>query len=282
MNNQPTANNPRTALEQKYNSARTNLLIMLGLTIINIVLLFTKSDVMLLFSATIPYLATAFGIGIAERGFSEISVALFGASGILIILYLLCWIFSKKHYGWMIAALALFVLDTATLILFYLYIGDFSGILDLVIHIAVLFYLISGVVSGNALKKLHPEFFAPQYNVQTQSQASPGSFVSENTESDDVISANSPIIRHADLNVKFRILIEANYNGHQVCYRRVKRVNELVIDGYVYDEVEMLVEGAHSLNARIDNQNYQVGFDGAAHSYFKVDGVQVAKKLRLW
>lgn len=282
MNNQPTANNPRTALEQKYNSARTNLLIMLGLTIINIVLLFTKSDVMLLFSATIPYLATAFGIGIAERGFSEISVALFGASGILIILYLLCWIFSKKHYGWMIVALALFVLDTATLILFYLYIGDFSGILDLVIHIAVLFYLISGVVSGNKLKNLHPEFFVPQYNVQTQSQASPGSFVSENTESDNVIYANSPIIRHADLSVKYRILIEANYNGHQVCYRRVKRVNELVIDGYVYDEVEMLVEGAHSLNARIDNQNYQVGFDGAAHSYFKVDGVQVAKKLRLW
>ena len=282
MNNQPTANNPRTALEQKYNSARTNLLIMLGLTIINIVLLFTKSDVMLLFSATIPYLATAFGIGIAESEIGEISVALFGISGILIILYLLCWIFSKKHYGWMIAALALFVLDTATLILFYLYIGDFSGILDLVIHIAVLFYLISGVVSGNKLKNLHTDFFAPQYNVQTQSQASPGSFESENTKSDDVISTNSPIIRHADLSVKFRILIEANYNGHQVCYRRVKRVNELVIDGYVYDEVEMLVEGAHSLNARIDNQNFQVGFDGAVHSYFKVDGVQVAKKLRLW
>ena len=282
MNNQPTSNNPRTALEQKYNSARTNLLIMLGLTIINIVLLFTKSDVMLLFSATIPYLATAFGIGIAESEIGEISVALFGISGILIILCLLCWIFSKKHYGWMIAALALFVLDTATLILFYLYIGDFSGILDLVIHIAVLFYLISGVVSGNKLKNLHTDFFAPQYNVQTQSQASPGSFISENTKSDDVISTNSPIIRHADLSVKFRILIEANYNGHQVCYRRVKRVNELVIDGYVYDEVEMLVEGAHSLNARIDNQNYQVRFDGAAHSYFKVDGVHVAKKLLLW
>ena len=69
--------------------------------------------------------------------------------------------------------------------------------------------------------------------------------------------------------------------GHYVVYRRVKKTNELVIDLYVYDEIEILVECAHSLEARIDGHLIVVGFDGVSHSYLSVDGEIVAKKLRL-
>ena len=88
-------------------------------------------------------------------------------------------------------------------------------------------------------------------------------------------------LRAVQNDVKNRILIDGNYLGHYICYRRVGRVNELIIDGYVYDELEILVETAHVLEATVDGHNIQVGFDGAMHSYIRVDGEQVAKKLRL-
>ena len=82
--------------------------------------------------------------------------------------------------------------------------------------------------------------------------------------------------------VKHRVLMEGNYGGHRVVYRRVKRVNELVIDGYVYDEYEALAEMAHCLTARIDVHTIEVGFDGISSSYFRVDGQMKAKKVRLF
>ena len=86
----------------------------------------------------------------------------------------------------------------------------------------------------------------------------------------------------ADTTVKSRILLEADAAGHHICYRRVKRINELVIDGYVYADVEMLIETAHVLAAQLDGHVFQAGFDGVAHSYIRVDGAQVARKLRLY
>lgn len=93
---------------------------------------------------------------------------------------------------------------------------------------------------------------------------------------------HTPILRIADTNVRSRVLLEADAAGHHICYRRVKRINELVIDGYVYADVEMLMETAHALTAQMDGHVFQAGFDGVAHSYIRVDGVQVVRKLRLY
>ena len=45
---------------------------------------------------------------------------------------------------------------------------------------------------------------------------------------------DSCAIRRAEDSVKSRILLEARTHGYKICYRRVKNVNELVINGYVY------------------------------------------------
>ena len=47
----------REAVQRKFNSARSNLLLMIILTFVNVILYFVGTDSMLLFSATIPYLA---------------------------------------------------------------------------------------------------------------------------------------------------------------------------------------------------------------------------------
>ena len=77
------------------------------------------------------------------------------------------------------------------------------------------------------------------------------------------------------------MLLDFKMYGHDVCYRRVGKVNELVIDNMVYDEVEMLFEKVHSLFAVIDGHEIQVGYDGSAQSYAIVDGARVASRVRL-
>ena len=149
MKKQPVQLSPRALAQNKYNSARANLFLMLALTAVNIILLFFKSDYMLLFSATVPYLAVLFGqlSGVTSGLVVGVCIA-----AIIILVYFLCWILSKKSYGWMIAALVLFIIDTIYMAYFYISASDASGILDVVIHALVLYYLFVGVKSGLALK----------------------------------------------------------------------------------------------------------------------------------
>lgn len=263
-NVQPTLS-AHDKLKRQYSSARNNLVLMLFLTAVNIVLLFAESDYMMLFSATVPYYSLIFAM-VDQTGI--LFVPGIFITIVSIITYFLCWIFSKKHYGWMIAALVLFIIDTICLIGVYILIGDFSGIIDFLIHILVLYYLIVGVVSGAKLKKCPEPVDMPQ--------ECPVEFVST------FETNNSVYKRMADLDVKARVLLETTVLRHKVCYRRVKRTNELVIDGYVYDEVEMLVERAHALTAVIDGHTIVAGFDGAIKSYILLDDQEVAKKTRLY
>jgi hypothetical protein len=154
----------------------------------------------------------------------------------------------------------------------YLTAQDFSGILDVVFHVWILYYLIIGVKNGRKLddyvKEEQGEFFeaaedtVPAYEQPEQVSASSG--------------------YSADWTVKYRVLAETEAEGYRICYRRVKRVNELVINDYVYDSVEMLVEPAHILTASVDGHLIEAGFDGVAHSFINVDGVTVQKKMRLY
>lgn len=275
MENSMNLNSERQVAQQKYNIARNNLILMIALTILNVVVLILGSETMMLFSATVPYFAVGIGF------YSEIPF-LFGVgiaiAVVILIVYFLCWIFSKKHYGWMIAALVLFSLDTLAMIGMYLSIHDASGILDVVIHAFVLYYLIVGVRYGVQLKNMPVE--APA----ADAQAAAAEQVEGAVPNPSAVNGynNSTPLRRMDTEVKSRVLLEADAFGHHICYRRVKRVNELVVDNYVYADVEMLVEAAHALNAVIEGHAIQAGFDGAAHSYIRVDGETIAKKLRLY
>jgi len=258
---------PRQAAFQKFNNARSNLLLMLAFTAINIILFVAGTETMFLFSATVPYLAVTFGILLENSALLTGAVVL---AVLCLAMYLLCWILSKKHYIWMIVAAAMFAVDTLVMVGVYLLAGEISGIMDFLIHIWVMYYLIVGAVSGYKLKTLPPDQpMEAAFTELTPEGAVP-----------PVQSAVAP--RLADSEVKARVLLEEEVFGHQVCYRRVKRVNELVIDGYVYDDVEMLVETAHALNATVDGHQIQVGFDGMSHSYLRVDGQQVSRKMRLF
>lgn len=254
---------PREVLEQKYKSARSNLLLTIILTVVNVILLLSGSETMMLFSISVPYYAVIFGYFSGDQAMLITGCAI---AAVMLAAYLLCWIFSKKRSGWLVAALVLFVLDSLVMALMYYLIGEFSGILDVVIRVFVLYYLIVGIRSAGQLKKMPPE-------AKEEAQSS-------SAEPMNTVQFSTPLRRAEEC--KHRVLLTGNYAGHRIVYRRVKRVNELVIDGYVYDEYEALMEMAHCLTAQIDGHTIEMGYDGVSGSYFRVDGQVMAKKMRLY
>ena len=280
----PIISGNRQILETKFKNARSNLLLVIVFTLINIVLLVSKSDVYFIFSAFIPYALVSIGMGlcgmfpaeyytdeVAGTEFLPTSVfgVILGISLAIVALYLISWIFSKKNtVGWLTFALVIFAIDSAIMLFSSGY--QLDGLIDIAFHIWVIVSLSIGINAGLKLKKLPPEEIT---------EILPDN---EGTWQEGTPDVNSSAIRMADPDVKARVLLRAEVLGHTVTYRRVKRVNELVIDGNVYDEIESLLETAHCLKAHIDGHLIKVGFDGVIRSYLKVDGQLVAKKIRIY
>lgn len=166
----------RQMLATKYYSARHNILLVLVFTLVNIILLVTNSNTYFLFSASIPYFLVDLGMFLcgkypAEYYTGELAgmeilndtffiVALVVAA-VIMLLYLLSWIFSKKpRVGWMIFALVFFVIDTLGM----LYLMDIStdALIDIVFHGWVIVSLTNGIISYFKAKKLPEEEELPE------------------------------------------------------------------------------------------------------------------------
>ena len=278
-------------LRHRYNNARNNLLLVVLFSTINLILLIADSYTYFLFSASLPYMLVDLGKFVCGmyppdfytgelEGFMALPQSVFWVMVVLavfaILLYLISYLFSKNGKGgWLIFALVFFGLDTVGMFL-YFQIG-LDMILDVLFHVWVLVILTAGVLAHGKLKKLPPE---PLPSVT----ASDGEFEASDAASNEMSNetADSPILRRADLAVKSRTLLAFEAMGHQIVYRRVKKVNELVIDGNVYDEYIATMERAHMLTATLSGHVFSAGFDGIGSSYGTVDGQRVAHKLRLY
>ena len=126
---------------RRFQSARSNLLIALILTLVNIVLYAVGSTTYFLFSISLPY----YLFDLADPLFIIIPV-------VVLAFYLCCYLFSKKKPGLMVAALIAFILDCIFLVGYSILLmqvpelgitpADF--IIDYLTHIWLLFYLIRG------------------------------------------------------------------------------------------------------------------------------------------
>lgn len=139
----------------KYKNARASLLIILLLSALNIIVMFT--DTYFLFSARIALLLANVGLILKlETGENIYLIVCIVLAVITLIPYLISWIFSKKHVGWLIVSLVLFIIDTVFVIVdisSYLAVGDFSIFIDLIVHIIVIYELAVGVKAGFDMKK---------------------------------------------------------------------------------------------------------------------------------
>lgn len=150
----------RDKMIQKHNVCRSNLLFLIIFTLVNMVFVICRSETYFLFSASIPYLLTVFGALFGGENFlsEPVFYIMVSLAVIILVVYLLCWIFSKKHIAWLIVALALFVIDTVCMIpANFLFFEIKDAIFDIVFHGLLLYYLISGVVAYFKLKRI-PEY----------------------------------------------------------------------------------------------------------------------------
>lgn len=285
----------RQIYEQKYRVSRMNLLLVIAFTLINIVILVANLDTYFLFSAFIPYAIATIGMMLCGRLPEEyypeelngmifldnsFFVAMLIVAIVLTLLYLLAWIMSgKNRVGWLIFALVFFGLDTlGMLVLNGISLGS---AFDILFHGWVIYELIVGIVAHNKLKNLPPEEVAvPDGNVPLHTEVG-GDFTEPAAES-AIETPDSPILRRADMEAKHRVLLQTKAGGYDVCYRRIKHTNELVINGNVYDELEGIVETSHTLSALVGGHRIDAGYDGVAHSFIILDGTVVAKKIRLF
>lgn len=156
----------RAALYTRYSAARMNLLLIIVFTVLNIITLMMDSG-QLLFTAAIPYKIVQIGKTLCgfmpeeyytknemtplyDKGF----VAVFIIIALLIVaLYLLCWLFSKKRGAdkWLSFALAMMSADTMVAILFA---DQRTIIVDVLFHLLILVLLFSGIGAYKKLRAL--------------------------------------------------------------------------------------------------------------------------------
>lgn len=164
---------PREEVEMKYKRSRYNLLLVAIVSIVNLFYM-AFGERYFLFSARLPSILVELTLVTAPE---DVTVALADllvpiVVGVILSLpYLLCFFFSKKRPGWMVAALVFFGLDCIYLLTMY-YLTDV--IPDILFHAWVMFYLITGVINGFKLKKMPEEEPLPEFGAEGDAPAEDG------------------------------------------------------------------------------------------------------------
>ena len=278
----------RDAYVQKYNTSRLNLLLVVVFTLINLVLLITNADRYFLFSAFIPYFIATIAMIYCGRLPDEfytgewagmtywddsVFTVLIILSVVFTLFYLLAWFMSSKNRsGWLIFALVFFSLDT--LGMFVLNGIALDSILDIIFHAWVIYYIALGIHANAKLKSLPKEV-----KVMPAPIAQPSGEETAGREVSAPKIADSPILREADNTVKYRVLLQIRVANYDICYRRVKHTNELVINGNVYGEYKAVMEFSHELTALYDGHRIVAGLKGF-NSFIAIDGEIVSKQVR--
>jgi len=156
----------------KFNRARSNLLAVVVLTAVNLLLITFDVNFHFFFSAFVPQVVLIF----LEAFFGSVGVVVAFLS---VAIYLVCYALSKRWRVFMLIALILFALDALFMFGTMLYWGEFADfIFNVVFHIWILFYLITGTVAWGKLRRVTPD------ELQTLQQA-----VTQDAQTEELNSA---------------------------------------------------------------------------------------------
>lgn len=158
MNTSPAVNrSPFVVAQARYSSARMNLMLVALFTALNVVMAAFEANFFMLFTAYVPYVITLIGQQMSFLSGDALPLIIAVVMALLIVsLFFVCWIFSKKHRGWMITALVCFSIDCAFLLYDVVVTPEvfIDYLLIILFHAYVMYYLIMGVISGAKLKRL--------------------------------------------------------------------------------------------------------------------------------
>lgn len=140
------------------NLARSNLIAMTVLTVVNIAAYYFGGDFGFPYSAFFPYAAVVFGDIFAVE-FADPMILYWGVAlaVIVLMLFFVGYLLSKKRHVWLTVVTILYVLDMLFMTYIYFPDFDFGAIIDFAFHFWVLYYLVLGVIAAGKLKKLPEE-----------------------------------------------------------------------------------------------------------------------------
>lgn len=165
----PVDKNSPEYLAKQVAGGRYSLLLILIFTVVNLILLLVDANRYFLFSASVPYYFTAFGMGmdsVISDGIGTYTITALVISVLILGVYLVCWLLSKKQVGWLTAALVLFSIDTVGLLFFSFIIMEspLSNLLDILLHAWAIYELAYAIRCAGKLKKLSAQPQTPYYN----------------------------------------------------------------------------------------------------------------------
>lgn len=255
---------------RRYRTARGSLLAMILVTVINTVMSATGDyESYFVFCDYLAYYCSVYGRVFYEQS-GEMLYLIVGCAAVAVILLplLLCWIFSKKRRGWMIAALVMVSLDTLLIVADAIGYQDISYLLSIAFHVWLIVEMVLAIRAG---KQAIAEINAPA--------------VAEDTEFYDASTdekPNTPCLGEPQSERKYRLIVQAQHGGRTIEVRRSYGLTELVIDGRLYGKWEGISERAYEIVARVDGHEIATRFLPTGKQTIEVDGEMIAKKQRLF
>ena len=160
---------PRQQLENRYKTGRYNLLLVIIITLFNLIFAFLGAEKYYVFSAAIPYYLVINALFVCgkmpdswydhpkeEYIFEDASTLIVATviAALILAVFFILYLMSKKHVGFLIAALVLFAIDTIAM---FVLMGIDGMILDILLHGLVIYYLISAILAVYKLRNMPPD-----------------------------------------------------------------------------------------------------------------------------
>lgn len=236
----------RTRLQKQFSIARANLVIMTALTCVNIAMIALETGRVFQFSAATPQLAfIVFSNGDAVQKAAGLLISV-----LIIGLFALCYVLSKRNPLWMTAALVLFVCDTAFLVVWLVAVADnlLANSIEVLYHVWVLYYLIRGVQAAHRLRAL-PEQTAEAFaGTEPAAAATTGPVATQQPPASAPPMPETPLGAYQGGGER---LLSALQSGLYLEVFRSDTETALVVDGQVYDRWSGALEQRYTLTARV-------------------------------
>ena len=273
-------------LKKWIKTAKTTIFLVAVLTFVNTLLIAFNSGTVFTFSAYIPQLVVYIFADAAADLQVKNYLYIGAAIAILIsLVYLALWLGAKKKDAMIAAALVLFSIDTAVLLLDVIPYFDFSYIIDILFHGWVIFDLVMGVCSCSKLRKMSVQDNFVQQNSAASDFYTPysdgaedKSFQNHSTDFEYEPQDNAPLRISEN---KGRVIMSAEYNGMNVEVRRSKGLTELIVNGKVYAEKKGVIETEYTICARVSGVEFSTTMTMQSVMFLFADGKQIAKKIRM-
>ncbi|MBQ2062144.1 MAG: hypothetical protein II458_05640 [Oscillospiraceae bacterium] len=258
-----------------FNLGRSCLLAIAAFGAINTALALLGQNMYFLFSNFLAYASADFcRYGYETTGNGTLLVIGAVIAVVVLGLFLLCWLLSKKHPGWLIVGLVLMVLDTLVVIYCALTLSDNPAelALDFVFHVIMVVELVLGVIAAKKVAaQMKPQEAAEPWEQQPEKLPA-----SEQTDAPP--RENTPCM--GEPAEKARVLVEADFGARHIQVLRSRGLTELVVDGRVYGRREGIVETAYTISAVVHGHEIATTLTPDGRQRILADGEILAEASR--